>query len=295
MQIGIDADRREILCLPTLRRFVHAQIAEAVKRVVCAAGLDSITADILDSGFCTAVVFRIEIPVRVEYLCAGEQNALTSAGLHGKFRIARDLLPEIEHRFTLRRMQNSGRLEAFVLCNDLALLRDQHLLAAAVRPAEAPVFRCDARIIRFAVVNVAEPDWAFCPLPAFIGRVLPRAVRAGQMQCCQQTRAVRNRLINTGRNPSGEPALSERDGQFIFLAQQRRQIIGLYLQARRIACPAGSQKEISDPLPVQKHFVDAECGDFQLRCCTGVRGKMLSENRAYFADILRWIDPACVL
>ena len=295
MQIGIDADRREILCLPTLRRFVHAQIAEAVKRVVCAAGLDSITADILDSGFCTAVVFRIEIPVRVEYLCAGEQNALTSAGLHGKFRIARDLLPEIEHRFALRRMQNSGRLEAFVLCNDLALLRDQHLLAAAVRPAEAPVFRCDARIIRFAVVNVAEPDWAFCPLPAFVGRIFPRAVRVGQMQCCQQTRAVRNRLINTGRNPSGEPALSERDGQFVLLAQQRRQIIGLYLQSRRIARPAGREKEPSDPLTVQKCFVDAECGDFQLRCCTGARSKMLSENRAYFADILRWIDPACVL
>lgn len=51
LQIGIDADRREILCLPTLRRFVHTQIAEAVKRVVCAAGLDSATADILDSGF----------------------------------------------------------------------------------------------------------------------------------------------------------------------------------------------------------------------------------------------------
>ena len=111
------------------------------------------------------------------------------------------------------------------------------------------------------------------------------------MQCCQQTRAVRNRLINTGRNPSGEPALSERNGQFIFLAQQRRQIIGLYLQARRIACPAGSQKEISDPLPVQKRFVDAECGDFQLRCCTGARGKMLSENRAYFADI-RFVHTA---
>ena len=295
MQVGIDADRCEVLCLPTLRCFVHAQIAEAVKRVVRAAGLDSATADILDSGFCTAVVFCIEIPVRVEYLCAGEQNALTSAGLHGKFRIARDLLPEIEHRFALRRMQNSGRLEAFVLCNDLTLLRDQPLFPAAVRPAEAPVFRCDARIIRFAVVNIAEPDRAFGPLPAFVGRIFPRAVRVGQMQCCQQTRAVRNRLINTGRNPSGEPALSERNGQFIFLAQQRRQIIGLYLQARRIACPAGSQKEPSDPLPVQKRFVDAECGDFQFCCCTGARGKMLSENRAYFADILRWIDPACVL
>ena len=295
MQIGIDADRREILCLPTLRRFVHTQIAEAVKRVVCAAGLDSATADILDSGFCTAVVFRIEISVCVEHLCAGEQNALTRTGLHGKFRVTRDLLSEIEHHFALRRMQNRDRLESFMLCNDLALLRDQHLLAAAIRPAEAPVFQRDARIIRFAVVNIAEPDRAFGPLPAFVSRIFPRAVRVGQMQCCQQTRAVRNRLINTGRNPSGEPALSERNGQFIFLAQQRRQIIGLYLQARRIACPAGSQKEISDPLPVQKRFVDAECGDFQLRCCTGARGKMLSENRAYFADILRWIDPACVL
>ena len=286
MQVGIDADRCEVLCLPTLRCFVHAQIAEAVKRVVCAAGLDSVTADILDSGFCTAVVFCIEIPVRVEYLCAGEQNALTRTGLHGKFRVTRDLLSEIEHHFALRRMQNRDRLESFMLCNDLALLRDQHLLAAAIRPAEAPVFRCDARIIRFAVVNVAEPDWAFCPLPAFIGRVLPRAVRVGQMQCCQQTRAVRNRLINTGRNPSGEPALSERDGQFVLLAQQRRQVIGLHLQSRRIARPAGSQKEISDPLPVQKHFVDAECGDFQFCCCTGARGKVLSENRADLADIL---------
>ena len=141
-------------------------------------------------------------------------------------------------------MQNSGRLEAFVLCNDLTLLRDQHLFPAAVRPAEAPVFQRDARVVGFAVVNIAEPDWAFGPLPAFVGRIFPRAVRVGQMQCCQQTRAVRNRLINTGRNPSGEPALSERNGQFVLLAQQRRQIIGLHLQSRRIACPAGSQKEI---------------------------------------------------
>ena len=126
-------------------------------------------------------------------------------------------------------MQNRDRLEPFVLCNELALLRDQHLLAAAIRPAEAPVFRCDARIIRFAVVNIAEPDRAFGPLPAFVGRVLPRTVRVGQMQSCQQTRAVRNRLINTGGNPPGEPALSKRNGQFIFLAQQRCQIISLYL------------------------------------------------------------------
>ena len=106
------------------------------------------------------------------------------------------------------------------------------------------------------------------------------------MQCCQQTRAVRNRLINTGRNPSGEPALSERDGQFVLLAQQRRQVIGLHLQSRRIARPAGREKEPPDPLTVQKCFVDAECGDFQLRCCTGARGKVLSENRADLADIL---------
>ena len=173
-----------------------------------------------------------------------------------------------------------------MLCNNLTLLRDQHLFPAAVRPAEAPVFQRDARVVGFAVVNIAEPDRAFGPLPAFIGRVLPRAVRAGQKQCCQQPRAIRKRLIGIGGDPSGEPALSERDGQFVLLAQQRRQIIGLYLQARRIACPAGSQKEISDPLPVQKRFVDAECGDFQFCCCTGARGKVLSENRADLADIL---------
>ena len=224
--------------------------------------------------------------IRVEYLCAGEHNTFPRAGLHGKCRVTRDLLPKIEHRFALRCMQNRDRVEPFVLRNDLALLRDQHLLAAAIRPAEAPVFRCDARIIRFAVVNVAEPDWAFGPLPAFVSRIFPRAVRVGQMQCCQQPRAIRKRLIGIGGDPPGEPALSERDGQFVLLAQQRRQVIGLHLQARRIACPAGSQKEISDPLTVQKRFVDAECGDFQLRCCTGARSKMLSENRADLADIL---------
>ena len=171
-----------------------------------------------------------------------------------------------------------------VLRNDFALLRDQHLLAAGIRPAEAPVFRRDVRIIRFAVVNVAEPDRTLGPLPAFIGRVFPRSVRAGQMQCCQQTWAVRKCLIDTGGNPSGEPALSERDGQLVFLAQQRRQGIGLHLQSRRIACPAGSEKDVPDPLPVQKRFIDAERGDFQCCCCAGERAKMLSENRTYFAD-----------
>ena len=157
-QVRIDADRCEILRLPSLRRFVYAQIAEAVKRVVRAAGLDSAAADILDSGSCATVVFCIEIPIRVEHLRAGEQNTFPRAGLHGKFRIARDLLPKIEHRFALRRMQDSDRFESFMLCNDFALLRDQHLLAAVIRPAEAPVFRRDACIIRFAVVNITEPN-----------------------------------------------------------------------------------------------------------------------------------------
>lgn len=219
---------------------------------------------------------------------------LACAGLHGKFCIARDLLPKIEHRFALRRMQNSDQLEPFVLRNDLALLRDQHLFPAAVRPAEAPAFRRDARVIRFAVVNVAEPDRAFGPLPAFVGRVLPRTVRVGQLQRRQQARAVRKRLIGTGGDPPGEPALSERDGQLVFRAQQRRQIAGLHLQSRRIACPAGGQKEAPDPLAVQKRLVDTERSDFQLCCCAGARGKVLSENGAYLADILRRTDPACV-
>ena len=169
----------------------------------------------------------------------------------------------------------------------------QDILRPFQRLHRLPFLRLDPGVAGFAVIDFAEQNPAFRPLPAFVrANGFLRAVCVGDMQGGDQPAGLTQPpllvlAVQPARHGRTEPAPAHRHAQVILLPQQRRHVIGLHLQAVIIAGPARSQHKIPHLPAVDLREIDPERGDLQLRLPDGFsRGNLFAEHRAYIAGLL---------
>ena len=303
LHVGVHRDGDEILRLKCHIGF-HQHILEAedgkgslVVIFALLAGVD----DLLQGG-CDALVGTLDVLLReltvfIQQLAETQLDLLPGMGGHGKFCIARDVLPEVQHSLA------GGRGDP--LCFQPLMLRDGDIVGGRGGDGMACDFgfsliRGDVvGVDHLAVLVVGKADGAVVgPIPAFVGgNGLHAAVGAGKLQLRQQLcfRAV---LIFQPPRAAGAaiPAVRQLHRQGIFtVLQQGGHIVGLVLHSLSIVCDAGGKDKTSNSFAVEPCFIKAAGGDIQPRLFYIGGAKSLAEAvhgiALFFVDRIIAGDP----
>jgi len=264
-QLGVNHNGSEARKIRFVGERIEPDVAEAHKRVVRFVSLVAFTADVSQLRFCGTQIFSVEIAGRVQHFRVRDHDFVVGVRTDRKRNIARNLLPEIDNRFSLRGVNQSHWFKPLVFRNRLTFLRNQDILRNLRNSAGLPVLFNRTRIIGFSVINIAETNLAFRAFPRGIGRNhAAGAAFLRQHQRGNQPDILRDRLISSARNSARKPTLADSDDQFIFILQQMGHVVFLHLHAMRITCPAWRQYIFADALAIQICFINAEGSNQEL-------------------------------
>ena len=262
--------------------------------------LHAVLTGIEDLRLRAAVIGVIEVSFLIQHLAVGDLHRVAGLRVHGEAHIARHLLAEVHHRFSLRGGENALRRHVFLFPRLLALLGDQVLRPFIQADHRLRFFCFKGSVEGLPVIDLAETDLALLRRPALVrGDHLPGTVLSGQDKLGDQ--AGRNMrpfvplpFIGPAGHGASVPPLSHGHLQPVLFRQKRRHIIGLILMSLLIRGPAGSQHVFPHSFPVQESLVNAHGGDEKLRLCDlPLRRKRLFIHRAHVSHFLRRRDPFC--
>ena len=213
----------------------------------------------------TLDILLCELAVFVQKLAEAQLDCLPGVSSYGKFRIACDVLPEVQHGLA----GGGGN----PLCFQPLMLRDGNIVGGRGGDGMA----CDLRLslIRggivgvdhLAVLVVGKAKGAVVgPLPAFVGGdSLHSAVGAGKLQLRQQLRLCSILIFQTPSAAGAAiPTVGQLHRQGVFaVLQQRSYIVGLVLHALAVVRNAGGANETAHAPPIDVCLVQATGSDIQ--------------------------------
>ena len=238
-----------------------------------------------------------EFAVFVQQLAEAQPDLLPGVGGHGEFRIARDVLPEVQHGLAGGR-GDPLRLQPLMLRDgDVIGCRGRDGMACALYLAGiGRFFLC---VYDLAVLVVGKADGAVVgPRPAFVGGDgFHTAVSVRKLQLRQQLR-LRAVLIFQPPRAAGAaiPAVGQLHRQGVFaVLQQGGHVIGLVLHALAVVRNAGRANEIAHAPPVDACLIQAAGSDVQPRLFYTGGVKNLAETvhgiALFFVDRIVARDP----
>ena len=303
LHVRVDRNGGEILRLKChIRLYQHilkAEDGEGGFVVIFAlpAGVDDLLQGGGDVLVGTLDVLLREFAVFVQQLAETQLDLLPGVGDYGKFRIARDVLPEVQHG-----LAGGG---GDPLCFQPLMFRGRDIVGGRGRDGMA----CDLRLslIRggivgvdhLAVLVVGKANGAVvAPIPAFVGGDgLHTAVCVHELQLRQQLGFCAVLIFQPPRAAGAAiPAIGQLHRQGVFaVLQQIRHIVGLVLHALAVVGNAGSEDKITNALPVQLCLVQAAGSDVQPRLFYIGGAKSLAEAvhgvTIFFVDRIIAGDP----
>ena len=220
-----------------------------------------------------------EVAVFIQCFPVPKGDFLTRFSSNAQFRIACQVLPEINDRFSVGRFDDPAG-KAFLLQDGHALGLCQIVKAEVPHSHTVPIGDLlHPGVIGFTDFQIIFTDGAgLTGLPGFItaqndGSVQFQLAEQGQVIPVKIPQAVDAHIATI-------PAIAQDHEQLVFTGfQQFRYIIALHCQALAVIPGTGSQHKITHPLPIQESGVQAMAGDVQASIAGLIHRKPAAEIR----------------
>ncbi len=258
-----------------------------------------------------AQVLRVEVAFLVQDLRVAQRDRRPRGPLHLEPRPADHVLAQVHDRQARLRLQDLDRTDLLDPPHGRRCRRDQGVLAvigeldarpvAIVEAGPGPARLLEARVVGFSVVDLRHQDRAGRGLPAGVAaHDLAAPVRVGHFDLHQQREPVAVDVAPAGEAhlvPAVPAVADERPHGVGARLQERRDVVGLVLEALVVAGPAGSEELVAHALAVQVQLVEAVARRVGARASGRARELELApqhRNRARLRHVLleRGLDPA---
>ena len=253
LHVRVDRNRTERIGIDLVEGIFHKlDVAEALEGV---GRLENVVAATRHIGAFVArgtVVRGIEVALFVQHLGVMQHDAASARCLDRYLNVARHVLSEVEDALALRRRNDGNGRETLLLGDEFTDLRNE--LRLDERGNGVAEHR-DGRghVDRLAVIDLGEGDGGGRDRPLFVRRnALLRAVGVGDVEPCDHRCVIcKIALFLAVTHVTRRPTESEPERKGVVFCKQRGDVVGLVLDPRLVARPAGRQYALTDAHTVE--------------------------------------------
>ena len=210
-------------------------------------------------------ILLCEVPVFIERFPVPQLDPLSRLRSDADFRIAREVLPEVDHPRTVRRRNEPSR-EPFVLPDGNAVRGGEVVISEIPHPDSVPVrYAFAARVIFLPHLQVVLPDRAFLRrLPAF---VRDEGDGSGDFQLTEKGEIAPVIILQpVHADAAPVPAVAEGNGKLVLsFGEISGHVVSLYGEPFFVVPRAGSKDTVPDALSVEPGDIHTVTGDKEPR------------------------------